>query len=92
MEKITKMTQDDSLDRIEDVLKQWERDMNEHKRIGEIREALMNARTTSEVNNIAEANINFIDRVGMWRAVNKAKKRILAIRRECNLSFKNQLN
>ena len=86
------MTTDDSLDRIEDVLKQWERDMNDHKRIGEIREALMNARTTSEVNNIAEANINFIDRVGMWRAVNKAKKRIINLRKMVNLTWKNQLN
>ena len=83
---------DDSLDRIEDVLKQWERDMNDYKRVGEIREALMNARTTKEINEIAEANINFIDRIGMWRAVNKAKKRIINLRKMVNLTWKNQLN
>ena len=86
------MTTDDSLERIEDVMKQWTKDMNDYKRVEEIREALMNARTTTEVNEIAEANIQFIDRMGMWRAVNKAKKRIINLRRTINLTWKNQLN
>jgi len=90
------MTKDESLDKIRNIFNQWGKDLRDsektYKRIDDIRESLMNARTTEEVNEIAEANIQFIDHMGMWNTVNMAKRRILAIRRECNLSFKNQLN
>ena len=90
------MTKDESLDKIRNIFNQWGKDLRDaektYKRIDDIRESLMNARTTEEINEIAEVNIQFIDRMGLWNTVNMAKRRILAIRRECNLSFKNQLN
>ena len=90
------MTKDESLDKIRNIFNQWGKDLRDaektYKRIDDIRKSLMNAQTTFEVDEIAKVNIQFIDCMGMWNTVNMAKRRILAIRRECNLSFKNQLN
>ena len=71
------MKNENNLKKIILILDEWKKDLNDFSRIEKLRDAFMGAKTTSEVNEIIMANIQFIDRVGLWRLANRAKKRII---------------
>lgn len=70
------MKPQESFKRIVRLLKSWEAEIRDQERIEDIRTALMEAKTCKEVNEIAISNLNYIDRMGMWKHVNHAKRRI----------------
>jgi hypothetical protein len=74
------MKSDESLNRIARLLKSWEHDLRDQDRLEAIVTAFMEAKTTKEVNEIILSNINFIDRMGLWRKANLAKRRINKLR------------
>jgi hypothetical protein len=57
------------------IIDDWKNDF-EYSKIQLLRNAFMNARTEHEIDTIVMANLKFIDRVGLWKLANNAKKRI----------------
>jgi hypothetical protein len=68
------------LSMIQRILKSWQYDLNDQERLQAIISAFMEAKTTKEVNEIIMSNLNFIDRMGLWKNANHAKRRINGLR------------
>ena len=69
-------TNNNYLKKIYLVMDQWKQDMENYEKIKLLTDAFMNARTEHEIDDIVMANLQFIDRVGLWKLANNAKKRI----------------
>lgn len=54
----------------------WLWTLNDQQRIEQVRNALLDAKRTSQVNDIVMSNLEFVDRMGLWRLANLAKRRI----------------
>jgi hypothetical protein len=62
------------------LLKSWDYVLRDAERLEDLINAFMDAKTTKEVNEIIISNINFIDRMGLWKHANHAKRRINGLR------------
>ena len=74
-------TNNNYLKKIYLVMDQWKQDMENYEKIKLLTDAFMNARTEHEIDDIVMANLQFIDRVGLWKLANNAKKRIRNLQR-----------
>ena len=58
------------------IIDDGKNDFENYSKIESLRDSFMNARTEYEIDTIVMANLKFIDRVGLWKLANNAKKRI----------------
>jgi uncharacterized protein (DUF934 family) len=58
------------------IIDDWKNDFENYSKIELLRDAFMYAKTEHEIDTIVMANLKFIDRVGLWKLANNAKKRL----------------
>ena len=71
-----KNDKDDYIRKIFLIIDDWKKDLQNYSKIQLLRDALMEAKSEHEIDEIVLANLQFIDRVGLWKLANNAKKRV----------------
>lgn len=82
-----------NFDELYRTMREWDNDLDRYQKISSLSQAFMACDTNGEVNQVVNANIEFLnDNPGCWRMARDARKRITRLRRASMEAWKNQLN